>query len=464
MRLRPYQGKAVNDVRRELGRCRSTILCMHTGLGKTVVAGHICQELAKHGHGAIILVHRRELVRQACRTLDKHGLEDRYGVVQAGFAESPWARFQVASIPTAAKRDLSYLKPRVVFVDEAHHVRAKSWENVVKQFSGAFLVGMSATPQRLDGKPLGTLFNSIVYGPSYQDSIKAGHLAETWTVYDKNPMSLKGVRKSSSSGDYNRADLSSRVNRRVVAHAVKAYMKHTRSLKERSCIFFGINRTHSRNVAGQFRDVGISAEHVDGSMSHADRDGKLEAFEDGRIEVLCNVGIVGEGFDVARCNILLDGHPTQSIACFKQMTGRAMRPNPDGSPSLHIDLVENVWRFGRPQDEWKWDLHGSAEMPGTERPRSANRVCKQCSTVFPSGREKCPVCSAPVPPPPAPLERERDLTMARSGRSKRGARKAAMRRMAAMPPGPERTRLLREIARDSGFGRRWIDNMETFLP
>ena len=177
--LRDYQSDLAQTLRVNFRRYRSICLQLPTGAGKTPIAGAIALGLSERGHGLLALEHRDELVDQFCRTLDTVGLSGRYGVIAAGRAPTPWARFQVASIQTLARRATPDLKPRYVVVDEAHHARAKTWAAVLDRFPDAKILGLTATPERLDGKPLGMHFEHLVCGPSIAWLVAHGWLAPT---------------------------------------------------------------------------------------------------------------------------------------------------------------------------------------------------------------------------------------------------------------------------------------------
>ena len=394
LELRDYQALLVPELREGFITYRSICLQMPTGSGKTAIAGAIALGLARNGRSLLALVHRDELVDQMCATLDKVGLRGHYGIIAASRAPSPWAKLQVASIQTLYRRDHLELNPSIVVVDEAHHAKARTWEAVLDRFPRARRLGMTATPRRLDGKPLGTHFDHLVEGPSIPWLVAHGWLAPTTTKYVPRGVLTKGIRNVA--GDYSRKDLGEQLNRKAIAAPVKAYLDHG---PDRRAIYFGINTQDSEQVAALFREHGVTAVHVDGRTPKGERRQAVNEFRDGHIQVFCNVDIAGEGTDFPICDCVLMGLPTLSETRYLQQAGRAMRPE-HGRDALIIDLVANVGRHGWPDDKREWDLTlDTSEKEGAKAPRqNVNmRVCVHCATVYQSRRGECPSCGKKQP-------------------------------------------------------------------
>ena len=397
--LRDYQEECLAKLRVAFGRNRSVILQMPTGSGKTAIAAAVAEGLAARGHSMLALVHRRELVDQFAETLERVGLHGRYGIIAAGRAPTPWAHFQIASIQTLYRRQLD-LNPRYVVVDECHHAKAKTWEEVLGRFPESKILGLSATPGRLDGKPLGDHFEEIVQGPSIEWLVAHRWLAPTTLKYLPRGIVTRGV--PHAGGDYNRKQLGKQVSDRVIAAPVNAFFKYAR---DRRVIFFGINRQDSQAVADRLTARGVRAAHVDAQTPAITRDQLVNEFRNGDVQVLCNVDIVGEGFDCPMCDCVMMGVPTMSLQKYLQMAGRYMRPD-HGRDGMLIDLVGNFWRpdFGRPDLPRTWHLHiGKGRNSASEVtvPQTSHKVCLGCATVYPSQLTACPSCglekTLPIP-------------------------------------------------------------------
>ena len=151
--LRAYQMCDLEAIRAALTRSRSAVYQLPTGGGKTLVAAELARRAVSRGKRVFFLVHRRELVRQAIKTLREVCPGVEIGVEARGFVSIPWALLQVGMVQTLINRS-HVASPDFVEIDEAHHVRARTWESVLNRWPNAYRFGMTATPQRLDGKGL----------------------------------------------------------------------------------------------------------------------------------------------------------------------------------------------------------------------------------------------------------------------------------------------------------------------
>ena len=393
MQLRDYQIDLRQSLRDSFKTHRAVIMQLPTGAGKTAVAGAIAEGLHSRRRTMLALVHRHELVAQFCQTLDDVGLGHHYGLIAAGRAPTPWAPMQVASIQTLHRRPHLDLDPTYIVIDECHHAKAKTWESVLNRFPKAKLLGMTATPGRLDGKPLGDHFEKIVSGPSIAWLVAHGWLAPTTIKYVSRGILTRGVKRLA--GDYNKKDLGEQLNSKVIAAPLRAFESYAR---DRRVIFFAVNRRDSKDVAELFRASGYKAQHIDGTTPEPARDRIMREFRDGAIQILCNVDIVSEGTDVPMCDCIMLGLPTLSLTRYLQHVGRGMRIE-HGRDNLVLDLVGNFHRHGRPDIERHWDLHQRADDPREQDrvvlPRQ--KVCIFCATVYPANKPTCPTCGQEQP-------------------------------------------------------------------
>ena len=397
--LRDYQYEAVDELRDATGRSGSVVLVLPTGAGKTVVAGEIARLAAERGSRTLLLVHRRELVKQSLKTLTEAVPGVLVGVEAAGWEPTPWAPLQVGSVSSIVRRNWD-VNPRIVIVDEAHHARAKTWEMVLARWPNATVIGLTATPERLDGKGLGEHFAEMSLGPTIDElsstinpATGITYLAPCRTLTLPAAIALDGVRKTRH-GDYLRADVEERVTGRVIAAAADAYLMHAAGKR---AIFFGVHRDHSRRVCEELRKRGVRAEHVDGKDPIPRRDRIMQEFRDGAIDVIGNCQLIEEGFDAPACEVVMLGSPTKSVTRFLQQAGRAMRPGPDKT-ALILDLAGICHDLGLPDDVREWSLADGEVAEERRASKQALRVCERCHTGF-YGRE-CPACKHVTPLPP----------------------------------------------------------------
>ena len=395
MKLREYQLDIVDELTRGFAAHRAICLQLATGGGKTAISGEIARRLIRNkgdavgGYG-LFLVHRRELVRQAVNTFKAFGLERHVGVIQAGVPETPWAGLQVASVQTLRRRvkRLHWLKPHIIFIDEAHHCRAATWEYIIGHYPRSRLLGLTATPARTDGKGLGTMFDKLVCGPSHLELVRLGFLAETQTFWVPAGLDLQGVGKVA--GDYNQGQMDKRVTDVVIANGFKNFVKYA---SDRQTLHYAVTRRHSKAFVETAKSNGYAAEHVDGDTPSHIRDDIFKRFEEKKIQILSNVGIATEGYDCPSCSCAIIGRPTKSIVLWRQMVGRPMRPKPDGLSAMILDLAGND-DCGDPDSEIEWTLEDGVNEDKAKRERRNTRTCAKCGFSFPVAKTVCPVCNA----------------------------------------------------------------------
>ena len=405
-RPRPYQVSGINGILRALKQHRSVLYRLPTGGGKTAVAGFLASKLNDKGHGALFLVHRKELLDQCCETLEELGIE--HGVIASGRPHNPLARFHVASVFTLARRvksgQMDWLRPKLVIVDEAHHAKASTWETVLSHFSKSCILGLTATPCRLDGKPLGDHFQKIVHGPEIGDLVEEGYLAHMRVLVGPERIDTSKVRKVA--GDFSKKDLGKMVTDKVIGDAAKAYAKY---VPGRQAIFFGVNIDDSEAVAAEIRNLGYTAEHIDGETRHDRRNSVIRSFRKGTLDVICNVGLISEGFDVPACRVVIMGRPTMSLTEYLQEAGRGMRPKAEDDPiygrhGVLLDVAGNYWRHdGGPDLPRYWTLAGedNGSLNEKRKESAAHRQCGFCHAMYTARKRICPYCggkhSTPVP-------------------------------------------------------------------
>ena len=389
-KLRNFQEHDTGELR-FLFRCHRAVLYqLPTGGGKTVVAGFIAQRLRAGGLKILILVHRKELVKQFFATLKKVGLADDVGIICPGFTPTPWAPIQISMVFSYARRTVNF-EPDFIFIDEAHHARANTWEIVLARYPNAKILGMTATPRRTDGKPLNSHFEVMHCGPSIPALIGIKSLAPIRVLRVGVGFGRKGIRKLA--GDYNKTEMDKRANEAVVGNSVTAYLNH---IPGRRTIMFGVTKRHARETASKMVNHGVRAAYVGDDTPAKVRDRTFDDFGEGRIDVVCNVGLVDEGFDVPACDAVMDVSHTASVTRYLQRIGRCLRYQ-DGKEAILLDLVGNTYVHGLPDIERTWSLE---DEDGDGRPQSKRdtptslRSCKVCLTVFRPNKAFCPACGS----------------------------------------------------------------------
>jgi superfamily II DNA or RNA helicase len=386
--LRPYQ----HEVIAKAAQSKRPLLYLPTGSGKTVIASEIIRRAAdKH---VVFLAHRRELIHQ---TRDKLAEFDvRAGVILAEHPADAMLGVQVASVQTLWSRcfrQTQDLPPaNIVFVDEAHHVRARTYQAILESYPDAQVIGMTATPCRRDGRGLGNVFDELIEGPSVEELIKQGYLVGTKAYAPSRP-NLKGV--ETRKGDYVESQLDQRMNTdKLVGDIVSHWL---RLGAHRKTVCFATSVAHSIHLRDEFVKVGVPAEHIDGSTPKAERDETLEKLSRGDLDLVCNCMVLTEGWDQPDVSCCIMARPTKSTGLFRQMAGRVLRPYPGKDHALILDHAGAVFQHGFVEDPIAWSLdedhkaENKAQATLQLKPSDRLVECAQCQAIRTAG-EPCRHC------------------------------------------------------------------------
>lgn len=386
--LRPYQQKFIDDIRNSFRQNKKRVVGVAPcGAGKTIMTGWMIRESALKGKRSIFFVHRQELIKQTAETFS--ALDIPHGFITAGKKEQLDLPVQIASVQTLANRikDPEFnFKPDFLICDECHHILANTYKKIIDKWHNAFLLGVTATPQRIGGINLGDVFEDMVKSLNVDQLIQLGNLTPFKYFAPVSNIDLSNVRIDF--GEFNKDDLAKVMkDKRIIGNIVDNYRLYANN---KSSICYCVNVSHSMKVAKSFLDNGISAAHVDGDTPKYEREALVEDFRTGKIKVLCNAELFSEGFDVPRCQAVILARPTASLTLYIQQAMRSMRPDPDdpNKVAVIIDHVQNYLRHGYPNKLHKWKLDNDDEK---------EIKCPACKkSVLPiinkDGLQQCPEC------------------------------------------------------------------------
>lgn len=391
--LRDYQARAIHDLRIAYrSGARAPLLVAPTGSGKTVMFSAITQGAVARGRRVLILVHRRELIRQASAKLTMAGVQ--HGIIAAGFDPSS-SPVQVASVQTLARRlERQTWQPDLIVIDEAHHAVAGTWSKVLGHWPEAYRLGVTATPVRRDGRGLGAMFDRLVSGPSVGDLTAQGFLTPA-KIYAP-PQQFQSIKIRVRSGDYAPEDAAEQLDRpSVTGDAIEHYQRLGRGC---SAIAFCCTAEHAENVASQFRDCGIRSHTILGTTPIEQREQLIADLGSGVLQVLVSVDVISEGTDVPSVGAAILLRPTQSEGLYLQQVGRVLRPAPGKEHALVLDHVGNIHRHGFPDDDRDWTLDDSRKHGRGGGPVAPSvRTCSTCFAAF-RPQPVCPMCGAMCAP------------------------------------------------------------------
>lgn len=366
---------------------RRVLIQSSTGSGKTALATQMLASAVARGKRAWFCVPRIELVRQSAKAFAECA-DIHVGIIAAGFPSSPAAPVQVCSMQTLTRRLAQLQPPDFLVVDECHHVPSKSWASVANALPSAYHVGLSATPQRLDGRGLGAFFDALVCGPSTADLIAQGWLS-TYRLFAPSRPKLDGLHRIG--GDYNKAEVAvTMAESSVTGDALSHYRQHCPNAR---ALVFAWSLDASRQIAQQFRDAGFSAQHVDGETPSYERDDAMKRFASGDLRVVCNVDLFGEGLDVPALDAVFLLRPTQSLALYLQQVGRGLRLAEGKAHVSIFDHASNWERHGLPDDAREWSLADGKKKNGDVA--LGVKRCMRCFGVTRPSAKACPYCGTP---------------------------------------------------------------------
>lgn len=392
-----HQSKMIQSSREAFRRSRNVLLQSATGSGKTVMGSYMLNSVVENNQASFFIVHRKELVDQTAKTFEKYGLP--YGYIASGYPVNYYQPIQICSIDTLKNRiDKIPIVPKLVIWDEAHHVAAEGWTKVHQKLPHSYHLGLTATPERLDGKGLGTIFNELVLGPETSWLIDNGYLAQ-YKLF-----SVAGVDRASISsgfGDFNLTEAAKAMMRGdIIGDIIKHWVKKANG---RPTIGFASTVEQSKDLVARFNAAGIPSAHLD-ATSKGERRTVLRDLATGKLKVVFNVGLFAEGFDIAAnsgidvtIGCIIDAAPTQSLGKWLQKCGRALRKNDDHG--IILDHAGNWVTHGSPCEHREWSLDGGAAKKRKEKEDDNNiKViqCAKCYYCFAAPAKSCPECGAVI--------------------------------------------------------------------
>lgn len=318
--LRYYQEEACAGVFGELEKTRSTMVVAATGLGKSRIFTAIAQQWKGR---VLILAHRTELVQQAADSIKEHCKEP--VEIEQGPLRSERARIVVASVQTISQQGRLDRIGRdgfsLVIVDEVHRYMAKTFRRVIDWFSGAKVLGVTATADRTDKKALGAIMDTVAYRMDIKEGIDSGYLVPIKIArVHLTSIDLRGVNKV-------RGDLHEGKLERVMLQSVGAVVTKTAELHpDRQAILFfpGLESAELAAIHLNVLKPG-SAIFISGKTDKDERAQLVADFKNGKYQYLCNCQITTEGFDAPRASLIVIARPTTSRSLYTQMVGRGTR-------------------------------------------------------------------------------------------------------------------------------------------
>lgn len=370
MQLRDYQIDLLNNTRIKARHSKSVLSVLPCGGGKTIMFAYLCENhIKKHPDGYIwFLVHRQELIDQTIKTFDDNHINR--------------DRVLIAMVQTVSRHLDRYLAPSLIVFDEAHHATAKTWTNITDFYPSIPLIGLTATPCRLDGSSLGNIFSELSVGVSAEWLIRNKYLSEydyyaPKIDFDEASWKIKG-------SDYDLNTVTESMSNPKIYGDILKYIDFNRKT-----IVYAPSIKFSKDLAEK---IGPLCRHFDGDTDKKERKQIIQAFRNGDIRVLTNVDLIGEGFDVPDCDCCILLRPTMSVALYIQQACRCLRYR-EGKRAVIYDLVGNVFKHGMPTDEREWSLTKKVKCRNASGEKDLLvRTCSGCYRIYKGTNPICPYC------------------------------------------------------------------------
>lgn len=378
--LRDYQRKNKAEIYKEWGNgAMNIMLQMPTGTGKTHLFASIIKDLQDYFYQKgsqnrtksweernkwalpkiLVLVHRIELIEQIHDTLAEK-YKHSSGIVSGGVIMGETKNVIVASVQTFSRRaklekwvkDVDF---DFIIIDEAHHSTADSYQRVRNTWPNARLLGVTATPYRLNHQPFTDVYDKLILSEPVYKFIEKGYLCQ-YDYFSIKPSSQIQYQidhlATDFSGDYDERAMADLLNQdRIRASILGTYEKFAKGKKG---IVYTINRLHNQMLASLFSAHGYNVAYIDSLTPKEERNSTVQDFRDGKLDIIFNVNIFSEGFDCPDVEFIQLARPTKSLSMYLQQVGRGFRISEGKEKVLFLDNVGLYNRFGLPSARRAW--------------------------------------------------------------------------------------------------------------
>lgn len=339
--LRQYQKEAIETIKQTFKGYFRQYIEMPTGSGKTVTF----LSYASQNHDRIlIIVPSKQLLDQVYESALMFFHKSEVSRKGNRYEEDP-KKVHICIIHSIRGDYLDFITAELfdlIIIDEAHHAQAHTYKRFLKLQSRSSdkdqkILGVTATPDRLDGELLKDILNTCSYKISLEDLIKLKFLSDVEGFSVKTKIDISDVKDNNR--DFSTRELYKRLCKDDRNNIVIDLCK--KEMMDRKTLIFCINIDHSKEINRLLNSSGISSSHIDGTMKQEERSSILNAFRNGDISILCNCQLLTEGFDEPSIDGIILARPTKSKSLFLQMVGRGLRISKGKKNCKIIDIVDN---------------------------------------------------------------------------------------------------------------------------
>lgn len=320
--------------------------------GKTAMGAEYVKRAVSQGKSVLWLAHRRELITQASQRIAKDGLPD-HGVILAGHpVGNKNALLQVASVDTLRSRNIRPPADHIVW-DECHHTKAVTWSQIQSEYPEAYSLGLTATPCRGDGAPLGDVFDGMVVAATIRQLQKAGYLVPCRIIAPSKNLGSKKLARDP-------------------LHEWQA-----RAQGKQTVVFLNTLQ-ECYALCHRFKEAGAKAAVVEADTPVEERAAILEKFAAKELDVLCNVAVLTEGWDNPGAEVGIVARSVGHLGLWMQIVGRFLRPSPGKKFATILDLAGNVHLHGLPEAKMSFSLEGGIIQADHDK----MRICPYCGVMI----------------------------------------------------------------------------------
>lgn len=346
--------------------------------GKTVVMAYIAKNATDKNKKVLFFSHRKEINEQVIATFERGGVN--------------LDNVTIGTVGSLVRKLDKLPNFDVILVDEAHHIKAKQYQTILKHFKDATQLFFTGTPIRLDGAGFHDLADDLVEGKSVKWLQENGNISE-FSYYSINLLDIDKLK--TRSGEYTNQSIDSAFESSQQQYG--DYIDHYKRLAEgKQAIVYVHNVDYAKRVADRFNENGYSAAIVSGKTPKKERAEAMERFRNGELMIMVNVNLFTEGIDLPGVDVCIMLRPTKSLSLYLQFAMRALNPR-EGKKAILIDHVGNYNTHGLPNDDREWSLDGVKSSKNNSE--KSTITCEDCFATFWQDQlidGNCPYCGAEV--------------------------------------------------------------------
>ena len=349
-KLHAYQSSTVETFTRALKDTGRGQVVLATGLGKTVILAETTASLLRDNkvrNGLIlVLAHTTDLVNQLMRSF-WFQLPSWVHTHRLAQGEEPtyWRGIVFATIQTVVNRLDSLPEFGLILVDEAHHIGAASFQQVIKRLNPPMVGGVTATPWRGDGYDIDNILGAPLVQIGIAEGLRNGFLSEVDYRLLADNLDWKFIQEAST----NRYSLT-QLNKRLIIptrdeEAARIIAETFRKAKRRGGISYCPSAMHAKEFAATLRQFGLTVEAILSDTPLREREMLLSRFRAGAIQIVTTVDLFNEGIDVPDVDLIVFMRATHSRRIFVQQLGRGLRTSDGKDKVIVLDFVTDLRRI-----------------------------------------------------------------------------------------------------------------------